>query len=66
MEDSLSNGVRVLLSGQGPHWLRENLGACVWYYRSRRLFKVGNNTATGGLDETDLRDWRGHRTLPKP
>jgi hypothetical protein len=62
----VSNGGRVLLSGHDPHWLRENLGVRVSYHQSRRMFKVGNNTATVGLDEADLRNWRGHSTLLDP
>ncbi len=62
----VSNGGRVLLSGHDPHWLRENLGMRMSYLQSRRIFKLGNNAATSGLDETDLRDWRGHSTLLNP
>ncbi|HEX8833032.1 MAG TPA: hypothetical protein VF719_02465, partial [Abditibacteriaceae bacterium] len=59
----VSNGGRVLLSGHDPHWLRENLSMRVSHQQSRRVFKVGNNAVTSGLDTVDLRDWRGHSTL---
>ncbi|HEX8833298.1 MAG TPA: hypothetical protein VF719_03820, partial [Abditibacteriaceae bacterium] len=62
----VSNGGRVLLSGHDPHWLREYLGVRVSYHQSRRVFPVGNNAATAGLDAVDLRDWRGHSTLLNP
>jgi beta-galactosidase len=62
----VQKGGRVLLSGHDPHWLREYLGVRVSYHQSRRLFPVGNNAATGGLDAVDLRDWRGHSTLLNP
>jgi beta-galactosidase len=62
----VQSGGRVLLSGHDPHWLRENIGVRVSYHQSRRAWKVGTNPALGGLDETDLRDWRGHSTLLDP
>jgi beta-galactosidase len=62
----VQNGGRVLLSGHEPHWLREYLGLRVSYHQSRRVWKVGNNAATNGLDGEDLRDWRGHSTLLNP
>jgi beta-galactosidase len=62
----VSNGGRVLFSGHDPHWLREYLGLRVSYHQSRRVFKVGENAATVGIDEVDLRDWRGHSTLLNP
>jgi beta-galactosidase len=62
----VQNGGRVLLSGHDPHWLREYMGVRVSYHQSRRVWKVGNNAATNGLDEVDLRDWRGHSTLLNP
>jgi beta-galactosidase len=62
----VQSGGRVLLWGQDPHWLREYLGVRVSFHQSRRAFKVGNTTATAGLDESDLRDWRGHSTLLNP
>jgi beta-galactosidase len=62
----VQNGGRVLLSGHDPHWLREYLGLRVSYHQSRRVFKVGENATTVGIDEDDLRDWRGHSTLLDP
>jgi beta-galactosidase len=62
----VQNGGRVLLSGHDPHWLREYMGMRVSWYQSRRMWKVGDNAATQGLDELDLRDWRGHSTLLDP
>jgi beta-galactosidase len=62
----VQNGGRVLLSGQDPHWLRENLGLRVSYHQSRRVWEVGDNALVTGLDEVDLRDWRGHSTLLNP
>jgi beta-galactosidase len=62
----VQGGGRVLLSGHDPHWLRENLGMRVSYHQSRRVFPVGNNAATSGLDAFDLRDWRGQSTLFNP
>ncbi|HEX8832803.1 MAG TPA: glycoside hydrolase family 2 TIM barrel-domain containing protein [Abditibacteriaceae bacterium] len=62
----VQNGGRVLLSGHDPHWLRENMGVRVSYHQSRRMWKVGDNAATAGLDEADLRDWRGHSTMLNP
>jgi beta-galactosidase len=62
----VQNGGRVLLSGHDPHWLRENMGVRVSYLQSRRVWKVGDNAATRGLDNLDLRDWRGHSTLLDP
>lgn len=62
----VQNGGRVLISGHDPHWLREYLGLRVSYHQSRRVFKVGDNSATTGLDEMDLRDWRGQSTLLDP
>jgi beta-galactosidase len=62
----VQNGGRVLLSGHDPHWLREYLGLRVSYHQSRRVFKVGENSATQGIDEVDLHDWRGHSTLLEP
>lgn len=60
------NGGRVLLSGHDPHWLREYMGVRVSYHQSRRVWKVADNAAAQGLDELDLRDWRGHSTLLDP
>jgi beta-galactosidase len=62
----VQSGGRVLLSGHDPHWLRENMGVRVSYLQSRRVWKVGENAATSGLDNLDLRDWRGHSTLLNP
>ena len=62
----VQGGGRVLLSGHDPHWLRENLGVRASHLQSRRMFKLGNNAAVNGLDELDLRDWRGHSTLLNP
>ncbi|HEX8835189.1 MAG TPA: hypothetical protein VF719_13355, partial [Abditibacteriaceae bacterium] len=62
----VSNGGRMLISGHDPHWLREYLGLRVSYHQSRRVFKVGENAAVVGIDEVDLRDWRGHSTLLNP
>ncbi|HEY0007187.1 MAG TPA: hypothetical protein VGB55_00555, partial [Tepidisphaeraceae bacterium] len=62
----VQNGGRMLLSGHDPHWLREHLGVRVSYYQSRRMWKVSASPATEGLDELDLRDWRGHSTLVNP
>jgi beta-galactosidase len=62
----VQNGGRILLSGHDPHWLREYMGVRVSYHQSRRMWKVGNSTATSGLDEVDLRDWRGQGSLLNP
>jgi hypothetical protein len=62
----VQNGGRVLLSGHDPHWLRENLGVRVSYHQSRRVWEVGDNALINGLDEADLRNWRGHSTLLNP
>lgn len=62
----VQNGGRVLLSGHDPHWLRGNLGVRVSFYQSRRVWKIGDNAALQGLDELDLRDWRGQSTLLDP
>ncbi|HEX8550703.1 MAG TPA: hypothetical protein VF681_04020 [Abditibacteriaceae bacterium] len=66
LKSFVSNGGRVLLSGHDPHWLREYLGMRVSYLQSRRVFKVGENAVTNGLDNLDLRDWRGQSTLLNP
>ncbi len=62
----VENGGRVLLSGHDPHWLRGNMGVRVSYHQSRRLWNVGDAPIVRGLDELDLRDWRGHSTLLNP
>jgi len=62
----VNNGGRVLISGHDPHWLREYMSLRVSYYQSRRVWKVGENSATQGLDGADLSDWRGHSTLLNP
>jgi beta-galactosidase len=66
LKQFVQNGGRVLLSGHDPHWLREYLGMRVSYLQSRRVWKVGDTASTSGLDELDLRDWRGHSTLLNP
>ena len=62
----VQNGGRVLLSGHDPHWLRENLELRVSYHQSRRVWEVGDNALINGLDDVDLRNWRGHSTLLNP
>jgi beta-galactosidase len=62
----VQSGGRVLLSGHDPHWLRENMGVRVSFHQSRRVWNVGENGVAAGLDEMDLRDWRGHSTLLDP
>jgi beta-galactosidase len=62
----VQGGGRVLLSGHDPHWVRDNMGVRVSYHQSRRMYKVGENAVSSGLDAADLRDWRGHSTLLNP
>ena len=66
MKAFVQNGGGLLVSGHDPHWLREYLNLRVSYHQTRRVWPVGETTATKGLDGEDLRDWRGHSTLLDP
>lgn len=68
LEDYVKNGGRLLIMAQNPEWLKF-IGLRVSELMSRRVFRIDNaHPVAAGLDDTDLRDWRGFSTLldPKP
>jgi len=59
-------GGRVVIFGQDPEWLRKHAGFRVARHVSRRAFGVASrytHPMLAGLDDEDLRDWRGAGTL---
>ncbi len=67
VEAFVRRGGRVLVMAHNPHWLRENSGWRVSHLQSRRVFRMGeNHPVMAGLDDADLRDWRGMGTLLPP
>ncbi len=67
LEAFAQKGGRVLVMEQNPHWLRENIGWRVSHLQSRRVFRVAaDHPVTAGLNDDDMRDWRGHSTLLEP
>lgn len=64
LRDFVSNGGKVLIMAQEPEWMRKYLGFRIARHLSRRVFPVNpNHPVTQGLDEEDLRDWRGVSNL---
>ncbi len=64
LETFIRNGGRAIAFSQNPEWMRSTLGFRVAPHLSRRVFPVDETHPTlKGLDELDLRDWRGESTL---
>jgi len=62
----VASGGRAIVFGQDPDWLRETVGLRVARHVSRRFYPVPSVTdhpVLMGLDQEDLRDWRGAGTL---
>ncbi|MEI6197273.1 MAG: beta-galactosidase, partial [Verrucomicrobiota bacterium] len=60
----VKNGGRLLIEGQDPYWIKYALDLRTAPYVSRQVFRIEtNHPVVAGLDEFDLRDWRGHGTL---
>ncbi|OCR02716.1 beta-galactosidase [Oscillatoriales cyanobacterium USR001] len=63
LEAFVRNGGRAIIFSQQQEWL-EKLGFRVAKHLTRRVFPVdSNHPVVSGLDEIDLRDWRGESTL---
>jgi beta-galactosidase len=66
VKEFVAKGGRVVIFGQDPDWLRRAMGFRVARHVSRRVFIVPSQTnhpIVSGLDNIDLRDWRGEGTL---
>lgn len=64
LEAFVRNGGRGIVFTQDPEWMRSALGFRVAPHLSRRVFPVdATHPALRGLDELDLRDWRGESSL---
>ncbi|HIK27576.1 MAG: beta-galactosidase [Oscillatoriaceae bacterium SKW80] len=64
LETFIRNGGRAIIFAQNPEWIRNTLGFRVAPHLSRRVFPIDEtHPALKGLDEIDLRDWRGESTL---
>jgi len=60
----VGNGGRALVFTQDPEWIQRAIGLRVAPHLSRRVFPVDEtHQVVRGLDELDLRDWRGSSTL---
>jgi beta-galactosidase len=57
-------GGRAIIFPQNPEWIRRTIGWRVSHHLSRRVFPVDEtHPVVKGLDQMDLRDWRGESTL---
>lgn len=57
-------GGRAIIFPQNPEWIRRTIGWRVSHHLSRRVFPVDQtHPVVKGLDQMDLRDWRGESTL---
>jgi len=64
LETFVKNGGRAFIFAQDPEWIHGTLGFRVAPHLSRRVFPVNSkHPVVQGLDELDLRDWRGESTL---
>ncbi|MGK7902168.1 MAG: glycoside hydrolase family 2 protein [Hormoscilla sp.] len=64
LETFVRKGGRVIIFPQDPEWIHGSLGLRVAPHLSRRVFPIqGNHPVVKGLDEQDLRNWRGETTL---
>ena len=66
VRDFVSQGGRVVIFSQDPEWLREAMGFRVARHVTRRVFIVPSqmrHPIVEGLDNFDLKDWRGEGTL---
>lgn len=69
LEAYVKNGGRLLVMTQDPTWVEDFLGLRISHIMSRRFFRMdATHPVVEGLDDLDLRDWRGSSTLldPKP
>jgi beta-galactosidase len=67
LEQFVLDGGRVLVMAQPPDWTESTLALRVARHMSRRVFPVDDShPVLSGLDELDLRDWRGESTLVEP
>lgn len=57
-------GGRAIIFPQNPEWIRRIIGWRVSHHLSRRVFPVDEtHPVVKGLEQMDLRDWRGESTL---
>ncbi|MBC7327638.1 carbohydrate binding domain-containing protein [bacterium] len=64
LEAFVREGGKALIMSQDPEWMRNNFGFRVARHLSRRVFIVdANHPIVQGLDDEDLRDWRGSSNL---
>jgi len=66
LEAFVKAGGRAVVFGQDPQWMRKRARLRVAHLVSRRFFPVPSQTDHAilkGLDEMDLRDWRGSGSL---
>jgi beta-galactosidase len=57
-------GGQAIIFPQNPEWIRRTIGWRVSHHLSRRVFPVDEtHPVVKGLDQMDLRDWRGESTL---
>ena len=60
-------GGQAIIFPQNPEWIRRTIGWRVSHHLSRRVFPVDEtHPVVKGLDQMDLRDWRGESTLVEP
>lgn len=64
LKEFVQNGGKVLVMAQDPDWMRKYFGFRVARHLSRRVFPVEvSHPVLDGLDEEDLRDWKGISNL---
>ncbi len=64
LEAFVQGGGRVMIFTQHPEWIHGTLGFRVAPHLSRRVFPLDlTHPVVQGLDEMDLRNWRGESTL---
>ncbi|MGK7925847.1 MAG: beta-galactosidase, partial [Spirulina sp.] len=64
LESFVREGGRVLILTQHPQWFADRANFRVAKHLSRRVFPLqSHHPILQGLDELDLRDWRGESTL---
>jgi len=64
LETFVRKGGRGIIFPQDPEWIHGTLSLRVAPHLSRRVFPIeGNHPVVKGLDQQDLRDWRGESTL---
>lgn len=64
LREFVRDGGRVMVCAQDPEWTRHALGLRVGRHLARRVYRVSaRHSVVAGLEDEDLRDWRGESTL---